>query len=159
MGLDTDYGCWHGPYSAFNRFRVAVAEKVGIDLYSMEGFQTDPKRGYVKWSVLKPDPILVLLNHSDCDGWIEAEDCAPLAARLREVAALFEPGEGGIEFARRADLSKHPGMTAEELGHTPISKDPSLMQRAIYDGVAEACIRFAEGLEAAHADGARVGFH
>jgi hypothetical protein len=159
MGLDTDYDCWHGPYSAFNRFRHALAAKIGIDLDSMEGFQRDPARGATRWDLLKPDPLLTLLNHSDCDGWIEADDCAPLAARLREVAALFDPGEGGVEAARRADLSKHPGMTAEQLGHTPVSKEPSLMQRAIYDGVAEACLRFAKGLEAADKDGARVEFH
>ena len=34
------------------------------------------------WRVGFSDPLIVLLNHSDCDGKIDSEDCAHLAERL-----------------------------------------------------------------------------
>ena len=43
----------------------------------------------ISWDVLKPDALHVLLNHSDCDGEIAAEDCAPLADRLEELLPLL----------------------------------------------------------------------
>ncbi|MBI1280105.1 MAG: hypothetical protein GC179_18395 [Anaerolineaceae bacterium] len=39
----------------------------------------------ISWDMFKPDPIIVLLNHSGCDGIIEAKDCLPLAERLEEI--------------------------------------------------------------------------
>lgn len=39
----------------------------------------------ISWESLRPDPLHALLNHSDCDGEIAAEDCAPLADRLEEL--------------------------------------------------------------------------
>ena len=32
MGLDTTHGCWHGTYSAFNRWRNKIAEMHQADL-------------------------------------------------------------------------------------------------------------------------------
>lgn len=46
----------------------------------MKGFSGD-----VLWETLDPDPILVLLNHSDCDGLIPLENCTSLADRLAEL--------------------------------------------------------------------------
>lgn len=43
----------------------------------------------ISWDVLKPDVLHVLLNHSDYDGEIEAEYCAPLADRLEELLPLL----------------------------------------------------------------------
>lgn len=40
----------------------------------------------ISWESLKPDPIHVLLNHSDCEDDIAVEDCTPLAERLEEIA-------------------------------------------------------------------------
>jgi hypothetical protein len=34
-------------------------------------------------------PLHVLLNHSDCEGCIEVDDCIPLADRLEEVTASW----------------------------------------------------------------------
>ena len=39
----------------------------------------------IKWESLDDDIVLALLNHSDTDGEIAAEDCAPLADRLAEL--------------------------------------------------------------------------
>jgi hypothetical protein len=49
----------------------------------------------ILWSVLKPDPLHVLLNHSDCDGEIAASDCGPVADRLTELLPLLPEGDGG----------------------------------------------------------------
>ena len=48
----------------------------------------------ISWDVLKDDPLLVLLNHSDCEGEILAKDCAPLADRLEALLPLLT-GDGG----------------------------------------------------------------
>ena len=48
----------------------------------------------LKWDSLKPDPIHVLINHSDCDGEISWEVCEPLAKRLKELMPLLPSGYG-----------------------------------------------------------------
>ena len=101
MGLDTSHDCWHGPYSSFMHFRMAIANHVGLPLRLMQGFIDDKDLGDVKipgqqgiaaipWSVLKPDPLWGLLNHSDCDGIILHGDCHPIAERLHDIAAEME---------------------------------------------------------------------
>lgn len=111
MGLDVSHNCWSGSYIAFNRWREEIAKAAGIPLGIMEGHYEGEniqsmlgkppqwmaeildKRLFnflpVKWEVLKPDPIHVLLNHSDCDGVIEIADQIPLAERLEAMAALL----------------------------------------------------------------------
>lgn len=49
----------------------------------------------IKWSVLRPDPIHALLNHSDCDGEISPKKCAAIAKRLTELLPLLPDGSGG----------------------------------------------------------------
>lgn len=133
MGLDTSHGCWHGAYSAFNRWRDKLAEIAGIPYGLMERVWpwphnsesvnkalewAAPREGgplchdprgpvlhwYVedvnrwlpiKWESLRPDILHVLLDHSDCDGTIAAEDCGPLADRLEELLPLLPEGDGG----------------------------------------------------------------
>jgi hypothetical protein len=103
MGLDTSHDCWHGAYSSFHRFRVAVAKAAGIPLDFMEGFydafgstREDALPEYlrgelpVRWSILKHDPVHTLLDHSDCDGDIPWRKCLPLAKRLEELAPEVE---------------------------------------------------------------------
>ncbi len=41
--------------------------------------------GAIAWDSLPPDPLHVLLAHSDCDGEIKWQDCGPLADRLQEI--------------------------------------------------------------------------
>lgn len=120
MGLDTSHGCWGGPYTAFMRWRQKVAEAAGIPLMLMEGFfqpndlligalvshiaQEDLAKSQwdheimrwlpVKWESLKPDPLHVLLNHSDADGAIAAADCGPVADRLEALLPRLD-GDGG----------------------------------------------------------------
>lgn len=84
MGLDTTHDCWHGPYSYFNAFRAQIAKVVHIDLHAMYGFGGD-----VPWSSIRDEPLVILLNHSDCDGEISPADAAALARRLREIIPLI----------------------------------------------------------------------
>lgn len=44
MGLDTSHNAWHGPYGAFHRWRMKLAEVAGLPpLNMMEGFWTSPR--------------------------------------------------------------------------------------------------------------------
>lgn len=92
MGLTTTHDCWHGAYSAFMRWRTKIAEVAGFGrLTDREGFG-----GTIPWpSDPERDPLVYLLNHSDCDGEIAAEHCAPLADALEALLpALDRAGDG-----------------------------------------------------------------
>jgi hypothetical protein len=119
MGLDVSHDCWSGAYSAFHRWRTAIARCVGIDLEQMQGFAKEETKAlvdhyrkigsppalveaYAKManSVQMPwdevmDPLKHLLHHSDCDGSIATELCAPIADRLEAILPLLPEGEGG----------------------------------------------------------------
>ena len=84
MGLDTSHDCWHGAYSAFMRWRIAVAWSVNVVLDYMEGFAAE--RPGMKWElVLGDNPLVHLLHHSDCDGQLESDICNPLANELAKL--------------------------------------------------------------------------
>jgi hypothetical protein len=87
MGLDISHDCWHGGYSLFLRWRCEIARVAGIDLMNMDGYA---KSGGIKWESLKPDVLHVLLNHSDCDGYIQWRYTKKLADRLTELLPLLE---------------------------------------------------------------------
>lgn len=80
MGLDTTHDCWHGSYSGFNKWRTNICAAAGYgNLSNYEGY-----KGYKKFSN-NDDILLVLFNHSDCDGIIEFKYCEMLAKRLEEL--------------------------------------------------------------------------
>lgn len=103
MGLDTSHDCWHGPYSAFMRWRCEIAKAAGFPpLQLMDGFCKVPKgvplgvdvpseyiglERYlpVSWSYFFGDPLSILLHHSDCDGEIRWQDCRRIANRLSDT--------------------------------------------------------------------------
>jgi hypothetical protein len=118
MGLDTSHDCWHGAYSAFTRWRNKLAEVAGyyveeghIRSYRRDGAPDHTEHvppnvcldwGHVTegnlygdWETIPhnmhgyPDPLLILLAHADCDGWIRHQHCAPLADRLQELLPLL----------------------------------------------------------------------
>jgi len=74
-------------YGSFAEFRRRLALQVGIELDRMEGFG-----GTRPWSEVE-DPIRLLLNHSDCDGELNAEACAIIEPRLRELVSSWEDGD------------------------------------------------------------------
>lgn len=89
MGLDISHDCWHGAYSAFMRWRMAIAEVAGYgSLYDYDGFG-----GFKSWP--KDDVLVSLLFHSDCDGNLKWEICDSLADRLEGLLpALVVKGSG-----------------------------------------------------------------
>lgn len=134
MGLDTTHDCWHGAYSDFMRWRMALAEAAGLPpLDLMEGFYvpvgspsglpTFYARGYeqeefcglrriderlpIRWGCLKPSPLHELLYHSDCDGEIPWESCGPIADALEALLpALDKMGGDGGHIGRYGDKTR-----------------------------------------------------
>ena len=83
MGLDTSHDCWHGPYSSFMEWRVALHRAITGKPAVKEDLRNAWDYGeYDDQSI----PINVLMNHSDCDGKIPAEVCGSLADALEEIA-------------------------------------------------------------------------
>lgn len=109
MGLDVSHDCWTGAYSAFTRWRNALAEAAGIGLklhpgdpipmpaIDWEGLDSgrygDTLIG--DWIQTPDEPLLILFAHYDTDGHILARDCTPLADRLAEVLPNMPEGDGG----------------------------------------------------------------
>lgn len=105
MGLDTTHDCWHGSYSSFNEFRRSLAQSAGWQLEEMSGFG-----GVEPWPDKAEDALVILLNHSDCEGEIAVDDLLPLAKRLREIddgrdawrAKAVRQFATGLEMAAKA---------------------------------------------------------
>ena len=86
MGIDFSHCDAYWAYSGFHRFRVRLAKEVGIDLNEMRGFGG----AQLKWANPKDDPIIHLLDHSDCDGHLSPGRCKKIAPRLRELVAKWD---------------------------------------------------------------------
>lgn len=115
MGLDLEFEAvderFHVSfaYSGFARFRERLAESaLGIDLSSMEGFG-----GEGLWVQFDGDPLVNLLNHSDCDGDLEDIECEGLASRIRETIRLWDTDDydrlRGEELAEMIDQCSKRG--------------------------------------------------
>ena len=113
MGLDTSHDCWRGAYSAFNRWRDHLAEKAG---YTFGKDEHGRQIADVDWGCIEavlgkdllgtwpsmpvrpdgtPDPLILLLAHSDCEGELQAVYLAALADRLEELLPALGDEEGG----------------------------------------------------------------
>lgn len=98
MGLDISHDAWSGSYSAFDRWRTKLAEVAGIPLNLMEGhWDGTPAHPMLplSWAALSPDPLHVLLHHSDCDGIIEVKYLKGLAERLEQILPLLPDEDAG----------------------------------------------------------------
>lgn len=95
MGLDFDKSDARWSYGCFMRFRTDLALLIGIVLDDMQGFG-----GAKEWPAEKDEPLVGLLNHSDCDGELTAKQCAAIGPRLREVAPKL-PSEYDRDTAER----------------------------------------------------------
>lgn len=49
----------------------------------------------IKWDCLKSSPLHALLNHSDCDGEIQSDQCAVIASALELILPKLPEGNGG----------------------------------------------------------------
>ena len=96
MGLDTTHDCWHGPYSMFMEWRRQLHRYTAPDQTRTleEAWDAGDYADQSK-------PINVLMQHSDCDGEIEAEMCGPLADALQELVDRM-PARGMYDNARPA---------------------------------------------------------
>ena len=115
MGLDTSHDAWHGSYSSFNRFRMDLCRAAGYE--NLESIWDDVEvRGWDKgkvtvgvtegmiqgeWDYEPIDPLMYLLQHSDCDGILPVKALIPLADRLEMLAPHMEYGwqPAAIQFA------------------------------------------------------------
>lgn len=108
MGLHTTHDCWHGSYSAFAEWRNCIAELAGYRLKQVDicdGTVTcnvDIDWEHItdanvlgQWEFTPVDPLLVLLVHSDCEGFIYSEQTTPLADALEALLPAIPDGEEG----------------------------------------------------------------
>lgn len=89
MGLSIHPGGASWAYSGFNAFRTALAAEEGIELDAMEGFGGEQR----PWQT--PDgqpisPLVPLLHHSDCDGYLESYECEQVVPRLEAILTRWE---------------------------------------------------------------------
>ena len=101
MELDTTHNAWHGSYIRFNDWRREVAEIAGYStgqckpytpisgpLLDWDSFTESNVKG--EWAETPADPLIVLLVHSDCDGFIMPQQALPLADALEALLPLME---------------------------------------------------------------------
>lgn len=123
MGLGFSHGNAGWPYSGFNRFRTRLAAVIGIQLNRMEGFGPRsyelgrfPDTKETSWSTVD-DPIVALLNHSDCDGELTVEECKTAAPRLRELVSFWPEDDHDRQHALLlADAMEDAASRNEPLG-------------------------------------------
>ncbi|MFA5445481.1 MAG: hypothetical protein WC262_10980 [Bacteroidales bacterium] len=128
MGLDVSYDAWSGAYSCFMRFRIALAHAAGLPpLELMDGFfrgadkfDRNIKPDWyndlpIMWDALRPDPIITLLNHSDCEDEIALADLPALRDRLCELKPLMPDDwhERIDQFVRGCDEAIEQGESLE----------------------------------------------
>ena len=90
MGLYFSHGSAHWAYRYFKDFRRKLAKEINLDLETMEGYSDNDSA--ISWDTVK-DPIVYLLNHSDCDGDLSPQICKVVATRLRELVQKWEPSD------------------------------------------------------------------
>lgn len=131
MGLDVSHDAFSGAYSAFNRFRQAVAKATGGSFPYHDDPKLDPNMWYAG-DGMSPEThpgLWAFFTHSDCDGDIPPDLCAKLADELDAILPALElHGAGG--------------------GH--IERD---------GGYAAVARRFIKGCREAHAAGEPLRFH
>lgn len=114
MGLDTSHGCWHGAYSAFSRFRQLLAEAAGYDIvqdkhYRYADLQWDQfteENLQGEWDRYPEDPLIVLLAHSDCDGYIDPDIAPHLADRIEDLIPELPDWGAGHLYNPRAQAKR-----------------------------------------------------
>ena len=131
MGLDFSHGGAHWSYSGFMAFRKRLAREIGVDLECMAGFAPPeslidmsakdwdllgfgikPERFNMSWNGVN-DTLVPLLNHSDCDGSLSADECCTIAPRLREIVQRWtdDPEQDqGEAYDKRQALLLADGM-------------------------------------------------
>lgn len=109
MGLDCSHDAFHGAYSAFNRFRQAVAIAMGGSYPPHINPELDKDIWY--WGdgfSRKTNPGLhVFFMHSDCSGYIKASDCKRIADEMEALLPeIAKQGTGGGHLERDGGLEE-----------------------------------------------------
>lgn len=108
MGLDTSHGCFHGPYSKFNRLRQYVAKACGGSFpphdpdFTDEGVPPLPGSWYYETTIVPAQLIpgmTLFLGHSDCSGELNPEDAKAVAQFLRWVVTRV-PEQSGMDLVQ-----------------------------------------------------------
>lgn len=111
MGLFCSHGAWGSSYSSFHDFRVAIADAIGIELVKMSFGRV------MKWPPTEDqEPLVALLTHSDCDGFLTPRQCGGIARRLLEILPLLEEGwvqDNARQFALGCVLAASRGEDLE----------------------------------------------
>lgn len=110
MGLNISHGTFDKSYGTFHRFRIVVSKHAGFPpLDLMDGF-FEPHSNYrtaptffndslepnwrikelekslpIKWDLLSNKPLIALLSHSDCDGFINYGMAKRIAIELEKM--------------------------------------------------------------------------
>ena len=86
MGLIITNNSFQGHYSDYGNFRRHLSTLVGIgDLSDYSGFG-----GEKQFPSTDDEPLVLLIDHSDCDGDLSAEECGKVAKRLTEILDLID---------------------------------------------------------------------
>ncbi len=76
-------------YGGFNAFRARLAESAGMgDLKEYRGYGGDKD-----WPLYDDEPLVPLLNHSDCEGELWGWQITGLADRILAVSRNWPKGE------------------------------------------------------------------
>ena len=104
MGLNCSHGAFSGAYSAFNRFRQAVAKAANGSFppHDIEGLDDNLWYWGDGYSKETHPGLYIFFSHSDCDGEISPEDCVKIANELEELLLELEKmGIGMGHIARQ----------------------------------------------------------
>lgn len=107
MGLDCSHNAFSGAYSAFNRFRQAVAKAAGGSSPPHEDKALDPGWWYIddQYTQKTHPGLFAFMNHSDCDGEIFPAMCINVADDLEELLPeIAKQGTGGGHLERDGGL-------------------------------------------------------
>lgn len=98
MGLGFSVGEARWSYGGFARFRRKLAEELDLDLEKVH--KCCGSRGPRFECAEHDDDIMMLLNHSDCDGRLIPSECRKVGLRLLSLIAHWE----------RDDIDRHQGI-------------------------------------------------
>lgn len=113
-----------GLYKYFDKFRNLVSKYAGNCLASKLFKRNN------KFSL----PMSTLLNHSDCDGCWNVEECKQLKRELEEIKQVFmkEPPNPSI-IALKQDIFKFYGITPQNLFECFIDSDCEFLGNRLID--------------------------
>lgn len=164
MGLSTSHDCWQGAYSAFHRFRQALAKAAGLPrLDMMEGFWSAPNDESLSGGYWFGHGLKIIRASREPAAALAAEKIAEVFAELpikwewmhpRPLIAFLHHSdcEGEIPAADCAALADDMETLLPELEKLPEGGGHLV-------NVADAARRFIAGLRRAAAAGEPVGFH